>query len=120
MRDTIAYFLLLLYAVVLCKPVLPLLQDAVAHIIWQADHLATVHQNGNDNHAVDEMAHAAHEEESKTVPSSTKDTEPFCVFLVVDHSFPIIIIPEPQFFGAKSYSLSSPFLDKMYPPPKQA
>jgi hypothetical protein len=47
MKKEFATFLLLCYALVLFKPVLPVLADAFAHVFMEERHMATVHfENG--------------------------------------------------------------------------
>ena len=66
----------------MCKPVLPLVQDELAHIFWKAKHLATVHHHHGDHHAEVEVAAAEHEEDGDKQPATTKTSEPVSVHIV--------------------------------------
>ena len=103
----------------MCKPVLPLLQDEIAHIFWKAQHVATVHHHHGDHHAEEEIAEAAHDEENKNIPSTSKISEPVSIHLIehCGYSIPKLLI-EQQKFGSGKFSASSLTLEKHFPPPK--
>lgn len=119
MKTTTAYYLLLLYTFALCKPILPLIQDEVAHTFWKAEHLATVHQHHGDQHAEEEIAEAEHEEDTDKHPATTKISEPVSVHVVVQILY---AIPQPtidqQKFAVNICNVSTVPLNKHYPPPK--
>ncbi len=47
MRKEIATFLLVFYMAALIRPLMPCINDALAHTFWKSEHLATVHfENG--------------------------------------------------------------------------
>ena len=103
----------------MCKPILPLVEDELAHIFWKAEHLATVHQHYGNHHAEEEIATATQEEDKDKNPASSKTCEPVSIHLIVHLSFSI-----PQFFiektkfGTRIYNASSLSLGKLYPPPR--
>lgn len=103
----------------MCKPVLPLVWDEMAHLFWKAEHIATVHHHHGDHHAEEESAEAAHEEENDRYPSTTKTSEPVSAHIVVQNNFNI---PQPsiveQQFGVDICKLSKLSLAKHYPPPR--
>jgi hypothetical protein len=103
----------------MCKPVLPLLQDELAHIFWKVKHLATVHHHHGDHHAEEEVAKAEHEENTDKQPTTTKTSEPVPVHIIVEtfygFSQPTI---HKQKFAVNIYNVSTVSLDKHYPPPK--
>ncbi len=119
MKTTAAYYLLLLYLFAICKPVLPLVQDDLAHIFWKTEHIATVHHHHGDHHAEEEVATAAHDEENNKVPLTSKTSEPVSIHIIVQNSYiiPQLFIEKPN-FGAKIYKVSSLSLDKHFPPPR--
>ncbi|RZK13101.1 MAG: hypothetical protein EOO46_00550 [Flavobacterium sp.] len=118
MKIIVVYYLLLLYTLALCKPILPAVQDEFAHIFWKAEHLATVHHHHGDHHAEDEIAEAEHKEIEKQ-PATTKTSEPISVHLVVATLCGIsqATIHQQQ-FAVNSCSISTVSIDKYYPPPK--
>ena len=103
----------------MCKPILPLVQDELAHIFWKVEHLATVHHHHGDHHAEDEVAEAEHEENTNKQPATTKIAEPVSVHIVAE-TFYSISQPtiHKQKFAVKSCNVYTVSLDKFYPPPK--
>lgn len=103
----------------MCKPILPIVQDKLAHTFWAADHLATVHHHHGNHHAEEEIAEAEHEESNDKHPATTKISEPVSVHIVVQILY---TIPHPttskQRFAVNTYNVSTVSLDKHYPPPK--
>jgi hypothetical protein len=57
-----ASLLLLLYAFGVLRPVIPLVNDAVAHCFWKMDHIATVHLENGKYHVHVELAKAGENE----------------------------------------------------------
>ena len=103
----------------MCKPLLPLIQDKLAHAFWKAEHISTVHHHHGDQHAHKEIAEAAHEQENDKQPAPTKISEPVSIHLVAQntHAIPQLFI-EKQKFALRNYKTSSFALDKHYPPPR--
>lgn len=119
MKITIAYFLLLLYTVAMCKPVLPMVKDAIAHVLWEAEHIATVHHDHGHHHAGDEIAKAVHEDDRNKLPGPSKTPEPVSIHIVLQSFYSLVSFSiEKKVFGAKNYSIASHTLDSIYPPPK--
>lgn len=114
-----AHCFLLLYTLALCKPILPLIQDDLAHIFWKAKHLATVHHHHGDHHAEEEIAEAEREENDHKQPATTKVSEPVSVHTVVETFYGI---SQPtihkQDFALNTFIVPTVLLDKYYPPPK--
>ncbi len=105
----------------MCKPILPLVQDELAHIFWKAEHIATVHHHHGDHHAEDEVAEAAHEEENDKNPSTTKTSEPVSVHIVLQILYNIPhLTTEKLTFATSVSNISTTCLDKDYPPPKSS
>jgi hypothetical protein len=103
----------------MCKPILPLVQDDLAHIFWEAKHLATVHHHHGDHHAEQEIAEAEHEDNAGKQPATTKTSEPVSVHTVVEivYRFSQLSMHQ-QKFAVNIYNVSTVSLDKYYPPPK--
>jgi hypothetical protein len=114
-----AFYLLIFYTLAMCKPVLPLVQDELAHIFWKAQHIATVHHYHGDHHAEVEIAEAAHEEENNKLPATSKTPEPVSIHI----TSPIVYNIQQPILQKEKYSIitsnvSTVSLDKHYPPPK--
>ena len=119
MKTTAAYYFLVLYTLAVCKPILPFVQDELAHIFWKAKHLATVHHHHGDHHAEKEVAKAAHHEHPDKHPATTKTSEPVSVHIVVETLYGISkpAIHKQQ-FAVNNSNVSTVSLDKYYPPPR--
>lgn len=119
MKSNTAYYLLILYTLAFCKPILPLIQDELAHNLWKAQHLATVHHHYGDHHAEEQMAEATQEEENDENPATTKTSEPVSVHIVVQGVYNLPeLSAEKQKFAVTVSNVSAFSLDKHYPPPK--
>ena len=119
MKIIAAYYFLLLYALAMCKPILPVVQDELAHIFWKAKHLATVHHHHGDHHAEEEIAEAEHEKDADKQPATTKISEPVSVHIVVESLYGISQLTiHKQQFAVNSCNVSTVSLDKTYPPPR--
>ncbi len=120
MKSSKAYYLLIFYALAMCKPILPLVQDEIAHIFWKAHHISTVHHHHGDHHAEEELTTATHEEQSNKNPAS-KTSEPVSIHLIVQSCYNLPQLPlANQKFGISICMVSTLFLDKHYPPPKSS
>lgn len=102
----------------MCKPVLPLVQDKIAHVFWNTQHIATVHHHHGHQHADEEVAQA-HEEEKNKVPATSKTAEPVSIHLISQNSYALPgLITKRQKFATKAYNTSALPVDKHYPPPR--
>lgn len=97
---------------------MPLIQDELAHFFWKAKHLATVHHQYGDHHAMEEMVDAEHDDHDAQ-PTILKSFEPVSVHVAIDLDYKISkpTIPRQQ-FALDVCNFSTLSLDKHYPPPK--
>lgn len=82
-----AYYLLLLYLTMVCKPVIPLVQDVWAHAFYEQEHIATVHHQNGQNHVYYEVANAADENkdgDNKTTKAKSFDSDTLFHFAAVN------------------------------------
>ncbi len=103
----------------MCKPVLPLMQDKIAHIFWKAEHIAKVHHHHGHHHAEKEIVNVTQEKDSSKGAATSKISEPVSTHLIV-HSFyniPLLSIEKAK-FGRRICNPSSVYLNKHYPPPR--
>lgn len=70
-----AKLLLILYIGISCRPMLPVLADMAAHILFYKHHYATVHQHGGQFHVHDEIATITKEDSGgqEKSPASSKN-----------------------------------------------
>lgn len=119
MKKAALYFLLFSYAMLILKPVAPYVSDAVAHIFYYSQHMATIHYENGKMHVHKEIVNNAKEEQPvKEIPASKKENsstdhisfqqKPSVQVLPVTRSFQI---PIPA-------SLLNNYLAAEYPPPR--
>lgn len=119
MKKAALYLLLFSYAMVIVKPVAPYVSDAVAHIFYYSQHMATVHYENGKMHVHQEIAdNAKKEQPTKEIPSAKKENaanDHICLqqkqsvqSLSVMQSYPI-----PSASG-----LLNLYLSGEYPPPR--
>jgi hypothetical protein len=85
MKSASAYYLILLYAVAVCKPFLPLVNDWLAHSFWNSAHLEMAHHTHGSDHVHYELKEAAKQEGKETTGSAI--SEPVAVHTVVQNSY---------------------------------
>lgn len=120
-KHTTAYFLFIVYALGMCKPVLSKVKDEIAHLFWEASHIATVHMQHGNHHAEDETAASAHEEKKNTTPATSKIADPVSIHLIApDFYTPPGYSLQKQKFGDHICMVTTLPLDRYYPPPKLA
>lgn len=119
MKKIALYIVLLSYSLVIIKPVSPYFSDAVAHIFYYTQHMATVHYEDGSFHVHKEvMEKSAQSEKQQEVPASKKNNSG------TDH------LSQPEFELLRLYSVvlkapvfnSNPlpdcFTGEMTPPPR--
>ena len=119
MKKAILYLLLFSYTTIVLKPVLPFITDAVAHIFWYSEHIATVHYEKGKYHVhYESMAAAKKTDSQKSVPVSKTETAFSEHFMntsrFVFSSQPLL----PAHFSNLSCTLQYTWLANSYPPPK--
>ena len=92
MRSPVAYYLLLLYLAVICKPIVPLIQDIVAHTFFKYEHLRTVHQHGGKNHVDVELSNTAKEDAAGNGSDKLKSPDEVSVHFPVKYEAPLAVI----------------------------
>lgn len=119
MKTIIAYFLIFTYAASMLKPVLPYFSDAIAHVFWYSDHMATMHFEHGKFHVHLQSAEAAKADlqgkGSNTLKSeiSASDHLPFVSFEILSK----LSSPKKYFSLPPSFLVgNSPGYD--YPPPR--
>lgn len=113
--------MLLSYAVVLIKPVLPYVSDFINHAFFYAKHMATVHYENGQYHVHYQTAKDAREEkqDKSNLPSSKKDNTSTEHILTntnqTDFSLTII---NAQYHTSATQAVVSGILNVHYPPPR--
>ena len=55
LRKVIVYHLVIIYALAVIRPILPVINDALAHLFFEHHHLETVHHSHGHQHVQSEM-----------------------------------------------------------------
>lgn len=116
-----AYYLLLLYITVMCKPIIPLVQDVWAHAFYEQEHIATVHHQNGQNHVHYEVAKAANEDRNDDKSSKAKSFDDNISFhyaiinkLIFNNNKPLLV----QIYFDRLNRLPVIFTAINLPPPK--
>jgi hypothetical protein len=122
MKKLLLHIILISYAALLFKPVMPFVNDFIDHVFFYAKHLATVHEENGRRHVHLETAKNASEENNKegnTPASSKKDNT------VVEHYF-FVVNAEPvvgkslnlHLILRNNDAICNSNIQKNYPPPR--
>ena len=120
MKKITLYIVLISYSMLLLKPVLPLVNDWIAHVFFYAHHMATMHYENGKYHVHYEMAKDAKEEKSdKNNTASKKENE------VTEHMISLFVQPGlslnsliNKFFLPVTPAVISGNVQVNYPPPR--
>ena len=85
MKHPSAYYLLLLYTIIVCKPHLPVVRDVLAHTFWAQAHIVEVHHHHGAAHLHYELKEAAKQDSTDTTTIKNSDSVP--VHLLTQHQF---------------------------------
>jgi len=118
MRFTTAYYLLLLYSLVMFRPLMPLVSDLLSHVFAEAIHIATVHAKYGSHHLEKEIEKATGDnsknhnavlsQENLTVHISSKEYC-YCFYPCRQNkNYPVL----------KIHDIEDIFIHKQAPPPK--
>ena len=120
MKKLLLHIILFSYAIVMFKPAFPYLKDAVNHLVFYKQHMATVHFENGKYHVHAEITKNAKEDNSnKTVPSSKKEnTSTDHIAFTEKTNKPITAIFFKNFKVPASYDLADGNLQYNYPPPR--
>ena len=119
MRKVLLYLLLFSYITIICKPVLPALSDAVAHIFWYSEHMATVHYEHGKYHVHYEYQQAVKNEYPGKDTSLPKSSDIVSEHLAGDSAYQADCLPAViDYFSRPLQGLFFNILDSDVPPPK--
>jgi hypothetical protein len=121
MKVALAYYLLFFYTVALCKPVLPLVSDFLAHAFSQQKHLRTVHRHQGAEHVHLEMAKASGDAQQEQNSPRTAFSDPVSVHLLLADEGNGLVLPAlpKKTFGFYTSSILYQFVGVDIPPPKR-
>lgn len=74
MLKALTYLLVIAYISLLVKPVMPYFFDALAHMLWKYEHIATVHKEKGNYHLHYELVNSAEKKDTgTTIPITGTD-----------------------------------------------
>ena|GEM_PF-1311421 len=93
-KHILAKVLLLLYLSAVCRPVLPVLADGLAHILWYDRHVQTVHAHNGQSHVHYEVLSALSDDGHNDKHSSSAPSQSFkCNDFLSAHLIGIVAAP---------------------------
>jgi hypothetical protein len=103
----------------MCKPVLPLVNDILAHTFWKTEHIITVHHENGKDHLHYELKKISDQNNEDADSSAPKSAESVSVHILLqnNYDFSYSIVSQQKHLSG-SYSLLSTFLELNPPPPK--
>lgn len=119
MKSTAAHYLLLIYFIAMCKPVLPLINDFLAHTFWKTEHIVRVHHKNGKDHLHYELKKVSDQNNDDSNSPAPKTSESVSVHILLqnNYDFSHSILSEQNYLSG-SYSLLSTVLEMNFPPPK--
>lgn len=119
MKKTALYILLFAYSTVIIKPVVPHISDAVAHIFYYSQHMATVHYENGKLHVHKEIIdNTKKDDPAKESPSSKKENSANDYINLLanygQHNKPVAV----SYFVSVQNALPNNYLPGNYLPPK--
>lgn len=121
MKQVALYIILFSYTLVILKPVTPYISDAVAHVFFYAQHMATVHyQNGKfhvHREIIDNAKKTASDKESES-PSSKKQNSANDHIVLAQRHQVINLSSVKAYHILASSSLMYTNISGDYPPPR--
>ena len=120
MKSDIAYYLLILYATVMFKPLIPIITDAWEHEFNEVQHLSLVHEKYGSHHVEKELAGNSHDDDHGQNPNTLKseDQVPFHLGVGEYNSPASSTTFEKQFMLIKHSIFVSVSISQKGPPPK--
>lgn len=118
MRFTTAYYMMILYVIVVFKLLIPITEDFLSHTFAEAIHVATVHAAYGSNHLQKELS----KESTPNNHPNTLNTEETVLVHVITNELSYIfgLGKLPKIFPfEKPHTLTNVFISKVGPPPKR-
>ncbi len=120
MKFQIAYYLLILYTVLMFKPVMPFIGDVLSHTFAEAIHESTVHAKYGNNHLQKELAAEGSENNSDKNQNIQKSESQIVVHVISNNcTYDFSVNKSSTNFSAVLLcNLPDIFIAKQIPPPK--
>ncbi len=121
MKSPTAYYLLLLYVVLVFKPALPVISNLVAHAFAGVAHVANVHAKYGSNHVQNEVGETTQKENKTNHQAELKQQFQVVSHVVTENSTlpPAAIAIKGQFNAAPVPMPVCVYMNVVIPPPKR-
>ncbi len=119
MKATIAYYMLILYATVMFKPLIPIVQDFLSHTFSEAIHIATVHAIYGSNHLQKELSQQEKESNRPASLNGEITAQVHVPASELQFNFDLYNISS-NYPANKADALMPSSLSKISPPPKNS
>lgn len=119
MKFALAYYLLLLYAMVILKPLIPVVEDSIEHCFAEAYHIATVHAKYGSNHLEKEIANTNDSNDNSNNKNILNDdASSVHIVLIVERQHEKDFKPKISYNLQPVLFIKKILLTKICPPPK--
>ncbi len=103
----------------MCKPVLPLVNDILAHTFWKTEHIITVHHENGKDHLHYELKKVSNQNNEDANSPAPKTSESVSVHILLQNNYDFShSATSEQKYLSRSRNLLSTFLELNTPPPK--
>lgn len=117
MKFAAAYYLFLIYATVILKPLIPVAEDALGHCFAEAYHVATVHAIEGNDHVEKEMAASGSNDDSLKNQKAEQTIHETAIDYTFNFLNPCPLIYTYPFINESLSNIYIPFVN---PPPRIA
>lgn len=116
----IGWVLIIAYTLVMMKPVLPVVADAMAHTFWKSQHMLVVHEVNGKFHVHTEMAQSAKQTEKEKHTNSYKIDLQDCLHVSIPFATAAAATYAATTIKHGTFLCQYPFAEKLmdYPPPQ--
>jgi hypothetical protein len=120
MKVPIAYYLVLLYATVMFKPLIPIVRDTLSHTFSEAIHLATIHAIYGTNHLEKELSDSTPDNINSKHQNNINTEDPVPAHVLTNEcTFDFCCNgTDRDYFSLNLYKVKPGFIVKNLPPPK--
>ncbi len=120
MRFTTAYYLTLLYVIVMFKPLIPIASDALSHAFAEAIHISTVHAIYGSNHLEKELADTSSDNASSKSQKNINIEDQVTLHISANECIYDFSVSktDKSFSLLEFFNLKAGYILKQSPPPK--
>ncbi len=119
MKKIALYIMLFSYAVIIIKPVVPYVADAVAHVFYYSQHMATIHYENGKLHVHKEVIDQNKQSQKQAeTPASKKDNSITDHINITDKNTVNTVVNSSEYSLSLAASIPKQYLQGDFPPPR--